>query len=439
MKKTFSQPGRNPFSGVLSNPESRRWFIVAIIFIAIVANYIDRQLVSVLKPVIKAEFELDDSGYAVIINIFTFCYALMYPITGWMVDRFGSKLVMFWGVIVWSLACIGGGISRTVGQFGFFRGLLGVSEPTVFPAQLRAVTVWFPGKLRATANGFCQAGGSIGAIIAPPLVAWLAINYNWHMAFIVMGIVGIVVAILWKLIYREPPKHILDEALQTTVSKETESFSWKQLWGRRSLWGIILIRFVSDPVWYFCLFWLPGYLQEESGLSLAQVGMFGWIPFLVADLGAVGSSIWSDRIVRKGFAPLQARKKMLTRITFFTALCAVTPFVNSAFITIAIFSVVAFVCVSWLFTTGVVIAESFPVRNVASVQGIAGGFGALGAVLFNFLVGQLMGTLGAEKIFIIMAFLHPLALLILFKVVRPEKPKNTTGTIALNTVADNNG
>lgn len=407
----------------LGQPENRRWIIVAVIFVAIVFNYVDRQLVSVLKPMIKSEYDLDDSGYAFIVNIFTVCYAAMYPVTGWLVDRFGSKKIMFWGILTWSLACIGGGISRTVGQFGFFRGMLGVAEPTVFPAQLKAVTVWFPGKLRATANGLCQAGGSIGAIVAPFLVAWLALSYNWHTAFIVMGVAGVIIAIVWKLVYTEPPAYIQKEALESTVADESNGFSWKELWQRKSLWGVILVRFISDPVWYFCLFWLPGYLQEESGLTLAQIGMFGWIPFLIADVGAVGTSVLSDKIVKKGYKPLQARKRMLVMITFFSSLCILTPYLESAGATIAVFSVVALVCVSWLFTMGVVIAESFPMKNVASVQGIAGGFGALGAVIFNYFVGELMGSIGSEMIFLVMAFLHPLALLVLYVFIKPERPK----------------
>lgn len=408
----------------LLSPEKRRWFIVAIIFLAIVFNYVDRQIVSVLKPVLKLEFGLDDSGYAVILNIFTVCYALMYPVTGWMVDRFGARLVMFWGIITWSLACIGGGLSRTIGQFGFFRGLLGAAEPTNFPAQLKVIALWFPGKLRATANSLCVAGSSIGAIIAPPAIAWLALTYSWQVAFITMGAIGLLIAILWKWVYRDPPAHIMQEAITSAAGTSTESFQWKQLWRTRSLWGILLIRFVSDPVWYFCLFWLPGYLQEESGLTLAQVGMFGWIPFLFADLGAIGTSAWSDKLVRKGYAPLKARKIMLTRVAVLSPLCALTPYLGGAWATLAVFSIVAIACLSWLFTISVVVAEAFPVKNVASVLGIAGGFGALGAVLFNYFVGQFIGTLGAEKIFIAMAFLHPLAVLILWTMVRPEKPNN---------------
>lgn len=409
----------------LLSPEKRRWFIIAIIFLAIVFNYVDRQILSILKPVLKSEFTLDDTGYARLVNLFTICYAIMYPVTGWLVDKFGAGKVMFFGIITWSLACIGGGMSRTIGQFGFFRGLLGAAEPTNFPAQLKVITVWFPGKMRATANSLCVAGSSIGAIIAPPVIAWLALTYSWQTAFVVMGIIGVLIAVLWKLVYREPPPAIAQAAAQSTANGLGAAFKWKQLWTTRSLWGILLIRFVSDPVWYFCLFWLPGYLQEQSGLTLAQVGMFGWIPFLFADTGAIGTSAWSDRLVRKGYEPLRARKVMLTSVAVLSPLCVLAPYLHSAWSTLIVFSVVAIACLSWLFTVSVVVAEAFPVKNVASVLGIAGGFGAFGAVLFNYFVGQFIGTLGAEKIFIAMAFLHPLAVLILWTMVRPEKPKPT--------------
>ncbi|MEI5985436.1 MULTISPECIES: MFS transporter [Sphingobacterium] len=405
--------------------EKRRWFIIFVIFLAIVFNYYDRQIVSILKPMLKEEFSLGDDGYAMVLNVFTIFYALMYPVSGWLVDKFGETKVMLWGILGWSTACLGGGLSRTFGSFLFFRGMLGASEPTNFPAQLKVVTVWFSGKLRATANSLCVAGSSIGAIIAPPLVAWLAMQYDFHTVFIVAGIVGLIIALLWFLIYTEPPAVIKQEAVGQDAAKGNEiGFTWGQLWKTKSLYGILLIRFVSDPVWYFCLFWLPGYLQEESGLTLAQIGMFGWIPFLVADLGAIATSAWSDKMVRNGKEPLLARKIMLSTIAVLAPLCCLTTYVNSPYLTIAIFALVAVACLSWLFTISVVIAEAFPVKNVASVLGIAGGFGALGAVLFNYFVGQMMGSLGAGTIFIAMAFMHPVAVLILWTMVRKEKPSD---------------
>ena len=413
-------------------PERRRWFIIVIIFLATVFNYFDRQIVSILKPLLKEEFDIDDAGYAVIINVFTICYALMYPVTGWLVDRFGARVVMFFGVVGWAMASIGGGLSRTFGQFTFFRGMLGISEPTNFPAQVRVITIWFSGKLRATANSLCVAGSSIGAIIAPPIVAWLALKYGWHSAFIATGIVGLIIALLWWFIYRDPPEKIAKEAAESSGTSQTEAFTWGQLWRTKSLWGIILIRFITDPVWYFCLFWLPGYLQEQSGLTLAQIGMVGWLPFLAADLGGIGTSAWSDKLVRKGYQPLRARKVMLTTVGFFAPICVITPYLSDAASTIFVFCIVAAVCISWLFTLSVVIAETFPVNNVASVLGIAGGFGAVGAVFFNYFVSQFIGTIGSDKIFFIMAFLHPLAILILWTMVKVEKPKLKNTTLNFN-------
>ena len=401
-------------------PQRRRWVILVLIFGALVLNYFDRQIVSILKPTLKAEFSLDDVGYSRLVNIFAICYAAMYPVAGWLVDRFGARGIMLTGIIGWSIACLGAGLTKTFGQLAFFRGMLGLAEPLAYPAQLRAVTAWFPGGLRATANSLCVAGGSIGAIIAPPLVAWLALKFNWHLSFVIPGVIGLIVAIAWWLIYRDPPPEVASRI--SAASDASPSFSWPQLWRTRTLWGILLCRFVSDPVWYFCLFWLPGYLQEKSGLTLQEIGMSGWIPFLAADLGGVGSAAWSDRMVKRGVEPLRARKIMLTAAGVCAPVCALTPHLPHAAATLVLFSIVGAVCLSWLFSLSVVIAETFPAANVGSVMGIAAGFGAAGAIVFNAYVGKMMQTVGASQIFAIMAVLHPLAVLVLWTMVRPEKP-----------------
>lgn len=402
-------------------PENRRWVIAVVIFLATVFNYFDRQILAVLKPMLKEEFNMGDGGYALVVNIFTMCYAFMYPVSGWLVDKFGPRLIMLLGILGWATASIGAGISRTFAQFAFFRGMLGIAEPSNFPVKLKVITVWFPAKLRATANSFCEAGSSIGAILAPPVAAWLAIMFNWHTVFMVGGIAGLVIAVLWWWVYRNPPQHIFAETTGEKSTASNNAFNWKQLWGKKSLWGILLIRLISDPVWYFCLFWLPGYLQEQSGLTLKQMGLFGWIPFLIADFGAIGMSAWSDRMVRKGKQPLKARKIMLTTIACVAPLCALTPYAPNAFATLVIFSLVAITCLTWLFNINVVVAETFPVGNVASVLGIAGGFGAIGAVFLNYFIGQYIGTIGAGKIFMVMAFLHPIAVLLLWLVIKKEK------------------
>lgn len=402
-------------------PMRRRWIILVIIFFATVVNYFDRQILSVLKPLLKESYDIGDDGYAVIVNVFTVCYAVMYPITGWLVDRFGPRLVMFFSILGWSVASIGGGLSATVKQFTFFRGMLGVAEPAIFPVKLRVVTSWFSGKFRATANSLCESGSSIGALIAPPLAAWIAIQYSWQTVFIIGGVAGLIIAVLWIIFYRNPPASMALENTGTAKIDTSPAFKWGQLWTKKTLWGVLLIRLISDPVWYFCLFWFPGYLQENMGLSLAQMGMVGWIPFLLADLGAIGASAWSDKMVRRGRAPLQARRIMLTCFAFIAPICLLIPLVSSAYIGIAIFSLVAIMCLSWLFNINIVVAEAFPVKNVAGVLGIAGGFGAAGAIILNYSAGQFIGNVGAEKIFLTLSVLHPIAVVILWTMIRKEK------------------
>lgn len=413
----------------LKNPDKRKWVIVVTIFIAIICNYLDRQLLSILKPTIKAAFDMNDDGYALIVNIFLICYALMYPVSGILVDKFGPKKVMFAGIFAWSAACIGGGLSTNMWEFAFFRGLLGLAEPTIFAGQIVAVTVWFTRKQRATANSLCTAGGSIGTVIAPIAIAWLSTIFPWNEVFVLAGGIGLLIAVAWHFVYVDPPQEVLDITLnESTSSGHGTSFTWPQLWKTRSLWGVLLIRFVSDPVWYFCLFWLPGYLQEDSGLSLKQVGYVGWIPFLFGAVGGVLTSAWSDKMVQRGMEPLKARKRMMTLAAIVAPLCIFTPYFNSlpgywnVAAIIAAYSLIAIMCLSWLYTICVVIAESFPVRNVASVVGITAGFGAVGGAIFNYYVGQLLSTMG-NTLFLVMGFLHWIAVIILWKMTRPENPE----------------
>jgi ACS family hexuronate transporter-like MFS transporter len=248
------------------------------------------------------------------------------------------------------------------------------------------------------------------------------LRFNWHAAFVVPGVLGLSVAILWRFIYRDPPA---TAAVETGA--DAPGFRWGELWRTRSLWGILLSRFISDPVWYFCLFWLPGYLQEDSGLTLAQTGMVGWIPFLAADLGGVGSSLISDRLVRRGTAPLRARKLTLLGAALIAPVCMLTPHLPHPAATLAIFSVVGAVCLTWLFNLGVVVAEAFPAANVGSVWGIAGAFGAAGAVFFNAFLGEAIHSFGAARIFGVMALLHPLAIVVLWTMVRRETPAAVSG------------
>lgn len=424
----------------MRNPYLLRWFIVATIVIAVICNYLDRQLLSILKPEILEHFAIGDVEFAWILNVFLICYAVMYPVSGILVDKFGPKPVMFGGIFAWSLACIGGGLSQDVYQFAICRGILGLAEPTIFTGQLVAVTLWFERRTRATANALCQAGGSIGTMSAPLIVAWMVRYFPWQDVFVIAGMAGIAIALLWLAVYRKPKPEFLamtlDEPASTTPAEQPH-FKFNTLFFTNALWGVVLIRLISDPVWYFINFWLPGFLRnlgEEQGLShqdtLDMIQYIGGIPFLVGATFGVLASAYSDRLVSRGWKALRSRKTVMgcaaclapviLFVPFLSHWIAVSFSVRLGLIT-AVFCVVAFVCLVWLYNIGVVIAESFPVKNVASVLGIACGAGAVGAACFNLVVGFLMTTMG-DYIFYAMGFLHPIAAIVLYKMVTPASP-----------------
>jgi ACS family hexuronate transporter-like MFS transporter len=436
-----------------------------------ILNYIDRGVVGILKTEIMDAFGMDNSDFGNLQALFTACYALSYVGVGWLVDKFGAGRMIFISILSWSGVCAGGALARTLGVFATLRGALGIVEPVIFPGQLRIVTNWFPASLRATANAICACGGTVGMVIAPFIVGWLAMGkhawlpeqwHGWRAAFIVPGALGVLVAIVWFFVYREPPKEILEANLApdnkagaTVISTSTATrrsrrepapcgtstgaataadigdaggaapapaFRWNQVWGTRSFWGIVLSRVISDPVWFFCLFWLPGYLREQSGLTLAHYKWLGGIPYLVAALGGIATSALSDRWVRGGLAPLASRKRLLVMLACLAPLCALAPFMQGPAPTIVIFSLIGLMCLSWLFSLGVVVAETFPNANVGSVWGISGAFGAAGGTVFNVLAGKFLDPAGPPTILIAMAFLHPLATALLLALVRRERP-----------------
>ena len=409
-------------SGSPDAPSRRFFLIVGLLFAASFLNYLDRQTLSVLKPTIKAEFGLDDSGYAILVNAFTFTYAAAYIGAGWAVERLGLRFALTFAIAGWSLATIGCGLARSFFVLAGFRAALGVLEPAHFPAFVRAMTLWAEPTRRATWMSVCSAGGTLGAIAAVPLIAWLASVYSWHAAFIAPGLIGLVLAWLWWTIYRDPEKPAV------TSSAPTATLPWAQLWRQRALWGIVIARFISDPVWYFCLFWMPGYFQEQRGLSLSESGSVGWIPFMAANLGALGAAMFSDRLARRLGHPQKARVRLLATVALLGPLAILTPHLPDLALTIGVLSVVGIVCLTWLFVLGPLVGDTFPSGNVASVWAIAGAFGATGAIIFNYGVGQLTSTLGIERMFLLLGLLHPVAAVVLVSLVRPLKPTHVAAT-----------
>lgn len=408
----------SPVSADLSHTIRRdmrwRWLILVMLFISTFLNYFDRQTLSVLKPVIKTEFGLDDRGYSHIVMAFLITYMFAYTLGGRFVDKVGSRISMTAFVGVWSLANLFTGLSHTLGQLTACRVVLGAAEPGNYPAALRVAATWFPAKLRGFASSFYQAGAATAAVVAMPLIAFMAHHWGWRATFMVPGVIGILWAIGWWWIYRQPSA----EYMPRDEKKESVKVPWSALLKDRNLRGIVLARMVSDQVWYFCLFWMPGYLQENLNLTLIQAGLIGWVPFLCADLGGVVSGVASDRMVSRGVAPWQARKRVLMVVALLAPLAMVIPFASHLWIAIVAFCAVAIVCQVWLFNLTTLVADVFPRNTVASVLGISGSFGAFGGLISNALIGSSVGSLGFVPVFVVMGCLHLIAAALISRFVR---------------------
>jgi ACS family hexuronate transporter-like MFS transporter len=404
-------------------PPNYRWLLLGLLIFIGYLNQFDRQTVSVLKTTIKAAFAIDDSGYALLVNAFTACYAVAYIGSGWVVDRIGPRLALALFVFVWSLVTVGCGLAHALWLMIILRGFLGLAEPGLFPVTMRVATVWAADKNRGVFMALATIGTAIGSITAVPLIAWLTIYFHWRLAFVVPGVLGMMLAWVWWAKYREPPAPCFgNPATTATVTGDgagpkPAALPWGRLWLRRPLWGVILVRLLSDPVWYFCLFWMPGYLQESKQVSIGLLGVIGWIPFLCATLGGLAFTALSDH--RAKLAGLRGRKYLVMATAVAGPLCWLIPH-TPIMPTIVLFCVIAVLCNAWLGTIAPLIAQIFPVGNVASVYGIAGAFGATGAIVFNWLIGQAATLFGMDTLFIIMGCLHPCAALVMAFFVREK-------------------
>lgn len=394
----------------------RYFAILVLLFLAGVVNYIDRQTLSVLKPLVKQVLETDEEGYALLVNVFTFCYAGAYMVTGWITDRIGARLGLVVFIVLWSAAAIGCGFAETFTAFAVCRALLGLAEPGNQPVTMRALTLWVPPAKRGITMSLVGAGGTVGSITAAPVVAWLASAAGWHAAFVVPGVIGLVIGAVWWVVYRSPARVAAGAGGHT--APEVAALPWPRLWRQRALWGIVLARFVSDPVWYFCLFWMPGYFQEQRGLSLQQTGTVAWIPFFAASVGGITLAAVSDRVGHRMGDPLRGRLRVLWLLSLLGPAAMLVPRVDSLVATVTLLCVVAVVCLAWLSILGPLVADAFPAGNVGSVWGIAGASGATGAIIFNHQVGKITSAVGAETMFLILGCLHLLAAIIVLGLVR---------------------
>jgi ACS family hexuronate transporter-like MFS transporter len=394
-----------------------RWTICALLFAATTINYVDRQVLGLLAPTLQRELGWSESDYGAITSWFSFAYAMGFLGAGRLLDRVGVKKGFAAALVAWSLAAMSHALATTAGGFSIARAALGFGESGNFPAALKATAEWFPRKERAFATGIFNAGSNVGAIVAPILVPVIALRWGWQWAFIGTGALGLLWLIAWLFLYDSPEHHprVSKEELAYIRSdpiERTEAVSWSEVLRHRQAWAFVVGKLLTDPVWWFYLFWLPKFLDANFGVKLGSLSAPLVVIYLVADFGSVGGGWLSSTLIKRGATINRGRKTAMLVAAVVIIPTMLAPRMSSMWGAVAIVSVAAAAHQWWscnLFTTA---SDMFPRRAVASVVGFGGFAGAMGGVAFQRLTGILLqrDPTAYNQIFIFCGVIYVIAL-----------------------------
>jgi MFS transporter, ACS family, hexuronate transporter len=375
-----------------------RWRVVALLFFATTINYLDRQVIGLLKPSLEAEFSWTESDYSRIVMAFSACYALGLLLFGRFIDRIGVKRGYAISIIAWSVAAMAHAAALSTAGFMAARAALGLGEAGNFPAAIKSVAEWFPKKERALATGIFNSGANIGAVVAPVMVPWILGVWGWESAFIITGAIGFIWLIFWQIWYNSPEQRKEVNAAELAYIKSddneatgtAEPMSWGKLFTLKPTWAFIFGKFLTDPIWWFFLFWLPSYFAATFQLNLKKPSLELVIVYTATTIGSIGGGYLSGWLIKKGMEVFRARK--LAMLIF--ALCVVpimlAQFATNIWQAVALISLAAAAHQAWsanIFTT---VSDIFPKQAVSSVTGIGGMAGSIGGILFPIVVGGLL-------------------------------------------------
>ncbi len=369
----------------------------------------DRQNLSILARTIQNDLRITDIEYSYVVQAFLLAYTISYAVAGRITDRLGAKASMALFVIWWSLADIATSLSRGLFSLGFFRFLLGIGEPGNYTAAPKAVSEWFPAKERALVIGIYTAGATLGATIAPPLVAALASQFGWRAVFVCTGSLGLIWVIPWLLIYRRPSASDGIEAAIDCVPGNP----WKEALRRRETWLLTVGRLLTDPVWYFYLFWFPKYLTDSRHLTLVEVGRVAWIVYLAADIGCLFSGYLSGRFIQRGSRPVDSRIRVMSLAAILLPLSPLVATAPTPLLAVLLASTAAFAHLCWQVSLSAAIVDLFPRHLVGTVFGLVAAGSGLGGMISTNLVGRLVSSYSYTPVFVAMGLLHPIAFLLI--------------------------
>ncbi|MRX47055.1 MFS transporter [Pedobacter puniceum] len=438
-----------------------RWTICSLLFFATTVNYLDRQVLSLLQPLLAEEFGWTNSDYANITAVFQFAYAISMLFAGRLIDKLGTKWGFAWALIIWSLAAIihayaealgelasplfiSLGIALPVSVIGFMiaRALLGFGESGNFPAAIKATAEYFPKKERALATGIFNSGSNVGAILAPITVPWVASHWGWELTFWIIGAIGFLWLLFWFWLYETPAKSsrlseaerayinsdIEDQKVDTT-NEVVEKVSWFKLLGFKQTWSFAFGKFMTDGVWWFFLFWLPAYLKAQYGMTGTDIMLPLSILYSMTMFGSIGGGAFPMYFINKGYKPYDGRMRAMFIIALFPLVVLLAPVLGeiSFWFPVLLIGIGASAHQAWsanIFTT---VSDMFPKKSVASVTGIGGMAGGLGGVVMSKLGGYLFDyyeKLGhVETGYTIMFTICALAYVVAWSVMKTLVPK----------------
>lgn len=408
-----------------------RWWITALLFLSTVINYMDRQNLSILARTIQDDLRISDIEYSYVVQAFLLAYTITYLFAGRLTDKLGTRVSMAVFIIWWSVADMMTSLSRNLLSLGFFRFLLGIGEPGNYTAAPKAVSEWFPPRERGLVIGIYTAGATLGATIAPPVIAYLAAHFHWRSVFLFTGSLGLLWVIPWLWLYRRPEQHpriTAEERNLIASGSESQTGSeqmppegrWRYILTRRETWLLMLGRMLTDPVWYFYLFWFPKYLTDSRHLSLPEVGSIAWMVYLAADVGCILGGYLSGVWIKRGVAPVKSRLWVMAIAAVLLPLSPLINTVSTPLAAVGIASVAAFAHLAWQISLSTIIVDLYPKPLVGTVFGLVAAGSGFGGMLSTNLVGRAVTYYSYAPIFIAMGVLHPLAFLFLRTIRDPK-------------------
>lgn len=377
-----------------------RWIIVVLLFTATTINYLDRQIIGLLKPILEKEFDWTETDFARIVMAFTAAYAVGLLLFGWIIDKIGTKKGYAITIVFWSIAGMLHAWARSAFGFGLARIGLGLGEAGNYPAAVKTVAEWFPKKERALATGLFNAGTSIGVVVALMIVPWILNHYGWHEVFIITGALGFVWLIFWWIFYEVPSKQkrLSQEELdyiksgQEIKEESVIKVQWAKLFTLPQTWAYITGKGLIDPIYWFFLFWLPSYFSSTFNLDLKKPSLELMLIYGATTAGSILGGYFSSVLIKRGYPTLKARKTVLLIFAVLEISVILVQFATDVWVAVAMISMAVAIHQAWATNVFTLASDMFPKQAVSSVVGIGGTAGAVGGILFPMLVGSLLDS-----------------------------------------------